>query len=44
MKSVGKAMIFDAPDQPLRLVEFELPELSAQEALVKVTCSTLCGM
>ncbi len=43
MKSIGKAMIFDAPDQPLRLAEFELPELAAREALVRVTCSTLCG-
>ncbi len=43
MRKTGKAMIFDEPGKPLRPAEFALPTLEAGEALVRVTCSTLCG-
>ena len=37
------AAVFHAAGQPVRLQRFPLPELSAGEALVRVTCCTLCG-
>ncbi len=43
MNETGKAMIFDGPGKPLRPAEFVLPTLAKGEALVRVTCSTLCG-
>lgn len=37
------AMIFEGPDRPLQLQQLPLPELQAQEVLVRVLCCTICG-
>ncbi len=37
------AAVFVEADQPLELREFEVPPLGPEEALVRVTCSTICG-
>ncbi len=38
-----KAAVFTAPGQPLRIERFPRPELQPGEALVRVTCCTICG-
>ncbi len=43
MNKTAKAMVFDGPGKPLRSANFPLPTLAAGEALVQVSCSTLCG-
>ncbi len=40
---VIRASVFVAPGKPLELRNFPRPVLAAGEALVKVTCCTLCG-
>ena len=39
----GLAAVFHEAGRPLELREVDLPELAAGEALVKVTCATVCG-
>jgi len=43
MKSVSRAAVFHAPDQPLELRDVPLPQLAAGEVLVRVRLATLCG-
>ena len=37
------AMIFQGPGQPLELQQLPLPELQAEEVLVRILCCTICG-
>lgn len=37
------AIIFQGPDQPLTMEQLPLPELEAQEVLVRILCCTICG-
>lgn len=43
MSAGALAAVFTATGEPLRMERFALPELSAGELLVKVTCCTVCG-
>ncbi len=38
-----RAAVFPAPDRPVELREFPLPELAEGEALLRVECSEVCG-
>ncbi|MFY9342571.1 MAG: alcohol dehydrogenase catalytic domain-containing protein, partial [Planctomycetota bacterium] len=38
-----RAAVFPAPDAPVELREFALPELRSGEALLRVACSEVCG-
>lgn len=38
-----RAAVFPAPDQPVELREFPLPELRSGDALLRVECSEVCG-
>ncbi|MBP86947.1 MAG: alcohol dehydrogenase [Planctomycetaceae bacterium] len=42
-RSKARAAVFHTPGKPLELCEFALPVLQAGEALVEITCSTICG-
>lgn len=37
------AAVFHQPGEPLDVREFAVPELQAGEAIVEITCSTICG-
>ena len=39
----ARAMVFDGPQRPLRLLEMDLPDPAAGELLVGVSMTTLCG-
>ena len=39
----ARAAVFPAPDRPVELREFPLPELAVGEALLRVECSEVCG-
>ncbi|KQB98605.1 zinc-binding dehydrogenase [Pedobacter sp. Hv1] len=39
----GQLLVFDGADQPLRLVQMEVPALKTGEILIKNTYTTLCG-
>ncbi len=39
----SRAAIFPAPNRPVELREYALPELAAGEALLRVDCSEVCG-
>jgi len=39
----ARAAVFPAPDQPVELREYPLPELAPGEALLRVDCSEVCG-
>jgi putative phosphonate catabolism associated alcohol dehydrogenase len=43
MTASARAMVFEAPGQPLELRQFDLPVLKSGEILVKVRMTTLCG-
>ncbi|MCH8892175.1 MAG: alcohol dehydrogenase catalytic domain-containing protein [Chloroflexi bacterium] len=43
MTASARAMVFEAPGQPLELRQFDLPELKPGEILAKVRMTTLCG-
>lgn len=40
---MARAAVFPAPDRPVELREFPVPELRAGEALLAVACSEVCG-
>ncbi len=39
----ARAAVFPAPDRPVELREYPLPELAPGEALLRVLCSEVCG-
>ena len=43
MSTRGLAAVFHEVGRPLELRTSDLPELDAGEALVKITCATVCG-
>jgi alcohol dehydrogenase len=42
-RGMARAAVFHGPGEPLELREFPLPNLQEGEALVEITCSTICG-
>lgn len=42
-QATALAALFHGPGQPLELKEFAIPAPASREALVKITCSTICG-
>ncbi|MBC19152.1 MAG: alcohol dehydrogenase [Planctomycetaceae bacterium] len=43
MPESSHAAVFTGADNPLELRRFPLPELKAGEALIRITCCTICG-
>ena len=43
MSDTSRAALFVGPDQPLTIQKLALPELAEGEALIRVSCCTLCG-
>ena len=43
MTNTSKAALFTGPGQPLSIQSLSLPELREGEALIRVSCCTLCG-
>jgi len=39
----ARAAVFEAVGRPLAICEFPIPELQPGEALVQITCATICG-
>lgn len=43
LPSEARAAVFRAVGEPLSIEQYALPQLNGSEALVKISCSTICG-
>lgn len=43
VRRTARAAVFHGPGRPLEIRDFTVPNLQAGEALVEITCTTICG-